>query len=500
RETANRSAQTPAVPATTGTTGAIGAAEVADARAMAEAGEAGDMGDATTSAKYVSMSRMQLSDDPAGLPSDERQAALGDPANNWTTSQTTFEQLPVEAGAALGLDAGATLTESTIHAHEESGYRSTDSYEVDRSIGPNAPAAPALDDAYTIPAPPEAPPAGEIAMDASTWPDYPPVAPVEATPAAEPLSAPTPEPSATDALGAEALGAGAFGLGAWAAVPPEAAPAAGSRHDVTDAPTDAVAAPVADVAFAGATPVHITLPEAPAAVEMAPLYLAPEEPATAPFTPFATPEYASGYAPEYPSSGWDADESSVAPQDYVPPTVPLDDAAPFAAEPAAFVGEPSQPAPQVNDRRESGETLAELAGFAGLAGVGALVGAALTHAEPVTPVTPVTPDPVAFEPPTAPEPAPTPTPPADPHLIVGEGGQLMKVVRVKRRLVVDGEVISEEVREEIVPVDMDTTTAAAQLQASFDQNTAEEIARKAHLAPDEIDLRRRTEGGGNAGG
>jgi len=71
----------------------------------------------------------------------------------------------------------------------------------------------------------------------------------------------------------------------------------------------------------------------------------------------------------------------------------------------------------------------------------------------------------------------------------------MKKIRVRRKVVVDGQVVAEEVVEREVPADMDTATAAAQIQAELSHLTPEQIAQRAHLSPgEEIELRQRTEG------
>lgn len=84
---------------------------------------------------------------------------------------------------------------------------------------------------------------------------------------------------------------------------------------------------------------------------------------------------------------------------------------------------------------------------------------------------PASPEPAAASP--APMPAPTAPSPQP----------AMKRIRVRRKILVDGEVVGEQVIEELVPVDTDTLTAAAALQARLARMTPEEIAALAHLPP-----------------
>jgi hypothetical protein len=73
-------------------------------------------------------------------------------------------------------------------------------------------------------------------------------------------------------------------------------------------------------------------------------------------------------------------------------------------------------------------------------------------------------------------------------------GPLMKRIRMKRQIVVDGQVVREEVVEKLVPVDSDTTSMVAEMDTQLGHATKEEIAHMANLDPDSnLDLRRRTE-------
>jgi len=70
----------------------------------------------------------------------------------------------------------------------------------------------------------------------------------------------------------------------------------------------------------------------------------------------------------------------------------------------------------------------------------------------------------------------------------------MKRIRMKRQIVVDGQVVREEVVEKLVPVDTDTTSMVAEMDTQLGHASKEEIAHMANLDPDSnLDLRRRTE-------
>jgi hypothetical protein len=71
----------------------------------------------------------------------------------------------------------------------------------------------------------------------------------------------------------------------------------------------------------------------------------------------------------------------------------------------------------------------------------------------------------------------------------------MKKIRVRRKVVVDGKVVAEEVVEREVPADMDNAEAARQIQAELSHATPEQIAKLANLSPDdEVQLSQRNEG------
>jgi len=73
-------------------------------------------------------------------------------------------------------------------------------------------------------------------------------------------------------------------------------------------------------------------------------------------------------------------------------------------------------------------------------------------------------------------------------------GPLMKRIRMKRQIVVDGKVVREEVVEKLVPVDSDTSSMVAEMDSELGHASKEEIAHMANLDPDaSLDLRQRTE-------
>jgi TM2 domain-containing membrane protein YozV len=119
---------------------------------------------------------------------------------------------------------------------------------------------------------------------------------------------------------------------------------------------------------------------------------------------------------------------------------------------------------------------AALAGLAGAGAVGAgyLASQAQAHEQP-----PAEESALEMTPEARPEAAPT-------------SGPLMKRIRMKRQIVVDGQVVREEVVEQLVPIDSDTKSAVAAMDTQLGHATKEEIAHMAHLDPDaSLDLRQR---------
>jgi hypothetical protein len=442
--------------------GIITADEVADARALAEE----NAGFATIS--YAEMSRFDISEDP-----DQARQASADAAHegNWSESVTTAETASDAAPDA------PPVTETVTRTHSEDGPRVTDSYEVDRVAGPSAAEAAGLGAAGLGAAALGADLLGAdhaAGFDEPTQPDHAQSA-ADAAPAIHAY-----DPS--DAQPAAPAESPAFAATAY---PPDQAHAYDFADDdigdVTDASMPAVVAPPADIAVAHASPAYVQLPDEQPAQD-APLYLIPDEPTTAayPYAPepvAAEPVLAEPVAAE---SAFDAPPSEEPTAEaYVPPVASVYSSpteAPVAPTPSWDQPTFTQPEPQpAHD-----DTLAELAGLGGVAGAGALASEALAHER--------APEPVVAEP--TPEPAAAMPTPAAPK---------MKKIRVRRKVVVDGQVVAEEVVEREVPADMDTAEAAAQIQAELAHYTPEQIAQRAHLAPDEsVELHQRTEGPGGA--
>jgi hypothetical protein len=386
---------------------------------------------------YAEMSRFEISADP-----DQARQASADAARegNWTETTATAETLPGAASDAAPMPVSETITRT----HTEDGPRVTDSYEVDRVAGPSAAEVAGLGAAGLG--------AGLLAaghgagFDEPTQPDL----------AASVYDATDAQPAAST-YQADGYDFDDDDVG-----------------DVTDASMPAVVVPAADIAVVNASPAYVTLPGEQAAQAATYAPATPDEPAASLYLIPDEPTAAYAYAPEAvydaPPS---AEPSAEPPADaYVPPVASV--FSPPAEAPVAHTPSWEQPtaapSPPAHD-----ETLAELAGFAGGAGAGALAGEALTHSHAPEP----TPEPVVA----------TPVAPVAPK---------MKKIRVRRKVVVDGQVVAEEVVEREVPADMDTATAAAQIQAELSHATPEQIAQLAHLSPDEeVELRQRTEGPGS---
>jgi TM2 domain-containing protein len=344
-------------------------------------------------------------------------------------TETSVTSAVAEPAAEDTLDMPAP--EYVTHTHTETETTVTDSFEYDRSPDATQPMA--------IPT--------ASASEAATWPDHPPVEEAASEPDA-PIAIPadTGIPLAGIAAGAAAVGAGA--LIAGAASEPEA-PAAGIvGPDVTDHHAAIPQAhPIADVEGAGAAPQYVTLPEDQPAVE------ATVAAAGAPLAVDAltAAHDATDAHPYDPQAGLVADVEANPTQPvyvdlpgetYVPPVVP--------SAPAGNAG--------------------EAGAIAGLAGAGALgAGYLASQAD----------EPQEATPEARPEAAPT-------------SGPLMKRIRMKRQIVVDGQVVREEIVEKLVPVDTDTTSMVAEMDTQLGHASKEEIAHMANLDPDiSLDLRQR---------
>lgn len=418
--------------------GIITASEVADARRLAEE----NAGSATIS--YSEMSRFDISADP-----DQARQARADAerTGDWTTTTTTTDTLPGATPDAAPIPTAETVTRT----HTEDGPRVTDSYEADRVSGPSALEVAGLGAAGL----------GAAALGAGLYgAAHEPAGFDEPTQPAYPASAPeSPLFDATDAQ-----------------IAPTPAPHYDFEDDlgdITDANMPAVAPPAADVAMANASPAYVQLPDEQQQSAWEP---------TAPFSvlPEEEPSTAVYHAPPPPLPG-EPDylpHSAEAPAEaFVPPVASVySSPAEAPVTPTPSWDQPTRP----QSEPSHAEDLSELAGFAGLAGGGALAGEAWAHSHQTS------------EP--ASEPASEPTPAPEPVAAAPEAPK-MKRIRVRRKVVVDGQVVAEEVVEREIPADMDTKTAAEQIQAELGHLTPEQIAQRAHLSPDDaVELRQRTEG------
>lgn len=349
--------------------------------------------------------------------------------------------------------------EYMTHTHTETADTVTDSFEFDRSPDATQPMAiPTADESQ-----------------AATWPDHPPLEEVADEPVPEPVDAGVP-------LAGLAAGAAAMGAGALLADAAGATDAAAAGPDVTDHHAYVPEAqPIADVEGAGAAPQYVALPdEQPMALATPAATPASLVDAVAPAgaAAEAAAEDAAGYAPlavDASTTGHDATDAhphaphaglvgdvevnpaqpvyiDLPPETYVPPVVPVMDMMDASAD----------------------DTLVGLAaaGAAGAAGAGAAYAGSQSDAPVETP-------PAAPE--AMPEAAPT-------------SGPLMKRIRMKRQIVVDGKVVREEMVEKLVPVDTDTSELVAEMDTELGHASKEEIAHMANLDPDaSLDLRQRTQ-------
>jgi TM2 domain-containing membrane protein YozV len=415
--------------------GMITADDLAEARALAE-----QSGQAAIS--YHEVSSYSVSATP-----EERAGAAPEPAPVTETERHIItEPLPTSQDSA-------PVLEETTYVHRQEGYRVADSEETDRVSGPSAADVVGLSAAAL-----GAAGLGYSAAEAVGAQEEPASEPVVAA-SPEPVVSPMPEPAAAHAP----------------ETPPVEAPYAPSSElpraqtDVTDAWAPDSIAPTADVAYTGSSPSYIALPvDAPASVPAEPdrasepyamagaapvaeaalepeipVYLTPEEP---------TPVYAP--APEPPA------------ESYVPPVPDVYSAA--APQPETYRPSWEEPTAPATPAPAKPETLAELAEAGSAAAGGALAAGALSDqahgpSEPATPAAPK-----------------------------------MKRIRVKHRIVVEGQVVREETVEREVPADMDMAVAVRQIQAELEQSSAatpDEIARIANLTADEeVEVRRHVEG------
>ncbi len=495
---ASQSRAASAAPAAA-TAGMISLEDLAKARALAE--ESG-----RASISYQELSNFTVSETP------EERAGMRPVFEPATVTERKVNTEPLPASPEE-----PPAVETQTHIHSEDAYRVTDSVETDHVSGPSAaeaiglgaaalgaagagfgmaeemsaheiPASEPVSEAVTEPEPAVTQSVEMASTEAtSTLQADEITAPVEATTSNyTPTEPVTPSaPAAPDFFTTETV----------APTTPETSRIGG---DVTDAGTPTYIEPAADVAFSSSYPGYITLPEepAPAPVEPIfanevysepptgtsaadavtepdiPLYITPDEPA---------PTYTPSAAPEPPA------------ESYVPPVPDVYSAA--APQPELY--RPSWETPttpvtstpeQVEPTRES-NTLAEMAGLGAVAGAGALATDALSHHP--TELEPAPSEPVALE--------PTPAEPATPEpAAVEPAAPKMKRIRIKHRIVVEGQVVREEIVEREVPADMDMAVAAQQIQAELERTSAaspDEIARLANLSADEeLEVHRHVEG------
>ncbi|MGE5335247.1 MAG: TM2 domain-containing protein [Nitrososphaerota archaeon] len=420
--------------------GTISAADVSAARAMA-----GDHNNAIME-EFDSMTTKYISDDPNAT-------SPGAPVS-W--SETAPTQSAASAEDTLDMPAPEYVT----HTHTETADTVTDSFEFDRSPDTTQPVAvPTADESQ-----------------AATWPDHPPMEAAADEPVHE--LADTGVPLAGLAAGAAALGAGALLAEAAGAADAGAAGAAGP--DVTDHHAYVPEArPIADVEGAGAAPQYVALPDEQPMAMTAPAAASPASP-DIPVAAAAAEDVGAGYAPlavDASTTGHDATDAHphaphpglVGDVDVNPAQPVYIDLPPEDLPPETYV----PPAVPVMDA-SADDTLVGLAA-AGAAGAGAaFAGSQLDAPAEAAPAAPEAPE-------AMPEAAPT-------------SGPLMKRIRMKRQIVVDGKVVREEMVEKLVPVDTDTSGLVAEMDTELGHATKEEIAHMANLDPDaSLDLRQRTE-------
>lgn len=360
--------------------------------------------------------------------SDDPNATSPGASMSWT--ETSVSGFVPEPGAEDTLDMPAP--EIVTHTHTETANTVTDSFEFDRSPDATQPMA--------IPT--------ASASEATTWPDHPPVE--EAASEPDTSIAPPADtgiPLAGIAAGAAAVGAGA--LIAGAASESEASAAGIVGPDVTDHHAIIPQAhPIADVEGAGAAPQYVTLPEDQPAAEATAAGEVAAAGAPLAVDALTTAHDATDAHPYDPQAGLVADVEAN-------PSQPV------------YVDLPSETyVPPVVSSAPAGEAGA----IAGMAGAGALgAGYLASQAD----------EPQEATPEARPEAAPT-------------SGPLMKRIRMKRQIVVDGQVVREEIVEKLVPVDTDTSTMVAEMDTQLGHASKEEIAHMANLDPDiSLDLRQR---------
>jgi TM2 domain-containing membrane protein YozV len=382
----------------------------------------------------ASISYQEMSNFTVSATPEERAGEAATPEPSSITESEIISEQPVGEG-------DAPTVEAHTHTHTEDGYRVTDIQESDRVSGPSAVEALGLSAAGL----------GYEAAEAARG-DEEPVTPE-----------PTPEPVADVAPEATPAPAAA------AFTTPEVSSAEPSRSesDVTDASAPTRFDPTSDVAFGGSSPTYVRLPMplspveasaadggADSATTEAPIYFTPDEPAASAepasesYIPPVPDVYSVEEQPQTFAPNWDAETAPVA---------------------------PTTPTSESHD-------LAEGAGLGALGSAGALAAAGYSQRDaPVEPAAPAgataTPETQAAAEPAAPK---------------------MKRIRVKHRIVVEGQVVREEIVEREVPADADMAVAMRQIQEELEQSSAatpDQIARMANLSGDEeVEVQRRVEG------
>ncbi len=474
-DTLLRTEATPQTAAELAATGGVTAADIASARALAD--ERGHI----TAFDYYSTSDNQIS---ANVQQTQQAAQPG--ANDWSYAEVLPEEPETPAvgdttmpfgqiaGAAA---AGAALTEDVVSfQHHETEYGTSESLEVDHVALPSEPETASSnpnDDTWPeTQVPPEvaeAATAASVAAFATSGIDWTDAA---SNVADLPIADVEPGPD-TVRVGFPDSDAFPLDPAATYAATPVPQVGATAAADYTDAhPHVHHNKPIADIEPGLAKPLYVTLPE-------------PEDDTTVVLVPDSDAPQLDQWDANTDTLSWGAaaaagantpsweDTQPIPTEAYVPPTVPVTTA----------------------EDEQGHAPLGDLAPLAATGAAAAMLAGDVAPAASEPPTWPVEPPPPVW--PTEPTQAAEPTAPSAPVEATPEAApapQRMKRVRVVRRLVVDGEVVQEQVVEEIVPADTDTATTAEQLRESLGHATPEQIAQMAHLDPNTpLELRQKTE-------
>ena len=442
---------------------AVGAEEEQRSEAMGAAGDT-----------YVAHTVTEISDDPNATQHAVRYQT--GPQNDWSETETvhaedeqvrTAEDEGTEtisepgaigaAGVALGTAAvaGYALDEAITRTHSETNHSTADSLETHATL--SAAAAEQQDEAVAAEAA-DTPPPPLTEAEAATWPDHPPVVFDEPAPAA-PQTATTFD--VTDTTGVSG------GVKPIADIEPEAAPliialpALASMAETSEAEAEPAYADTALVEPMGAAATDVyaaSAVPAPEAGDEMPLRMVPVADAE---------ETSFGGSPSVDAPVWAEEPDAVPADSYVPPTVPV-----VSAEPEA------EPEPE----QHTGETLAELAAFAGAAGVGVAAAEALSHRPEDQPQPTLEPEaPAAEEPapaPSAPEPAPViaaAAPAATETAAAAMAQPRRQLRRIREHLEIkrEGQVVEELVGEELIEIDQDPEPVRLRLRDQLHRQAVE---------------------------